>query len=52
MQLLVHPEIFERFPGTRLVVVVAHGIDNQHASPGIATQWRAPWSAASQEGAR
>jgi hypothetical protein len=36
MELLVYPEVFDRFPGARLIVVIAHSIDNQRALPDIA----------------
>jgi DNA/RNA-binding domain of Phe-tRNA-synthetase-like protein len=46
MRLNVEPAIFARFPGLRIAVVVATGIDNQRAVPAIAERWRTEWLAA------
>lgn len=46
MQFLISPDIFARFSGIRLAVVVAHGIDNQHTPTTIADQWQSVWNEA------
>jgi DNA/RNA-binding domain of Phe-tRNA-synthetase-like protein len=46
MQFNVHPEIFERFAGLNLAVVVAHGIDNEAEQPGVEEKWRKVWAEA------
>jgi len=46
MDLIIRPEVFARFPGMRVVVVVADGIDNLVDRPRIATAWETAWSAA------
>lgn len=48
MQFIVHPEIFERFPGMRLPVVVAHNLDNQADQPEIGASWQAAWTDAAK----
>jgi DNA/RNA-binding domain of Phe-tRNA-synthetase-like protein len=48
----VEPAIFERFPGLRLAVVVAQGVDNRADRPAVAARWRDAWEAAGREGAR
>ena len=40
MQFIVHPEIFDRFPGLNLPVAVAHDIDNQAGRPQVEEDWR------------
>lgn len=39
-------EVFARFPGTRLAVVVAHDVDNAAGRPAVAARWQAAWDAA------
>ncbi len=46
MQFLASPEVFAAFPGLRLAVAVAHGIDNQAKRPEIEAAWAAEWQAA------
>lgn len=43
----VEPGVFERFPGLRLAVVVARGVDNARERPAVAEAWRAAWAGAS-----
>lgn len=47
VELTVHPEIFERFPGLTIAVLVAEGIDNQSARPDVDEFWVAAWQSAS-----
>lgn len=47
MEFRVAPEVFAAFPGLRLAVAVARGVDNASANPGIETLWDAEWRAAS-----
>lgn len=42
----VHPEVFEAFPGMRIVVVAVPSVDNRAERPGVAAAWRAAWEAA------
>jgi DNA/RNA-binding domain of Phe-tRNA-synthetase-like protein len=39
----VAPEAFRAFPGIRLAVVVARGIDNRRPRPDVADRWRRAW---------
>ena len=48
MLLIVHPEVFDRFPGLSLAVAVAEGIDNQTPRPELAAAWRDAWFEAGQ----
>jgi DNA/RNA-binding domain of Phe-tRNA-synthetase-like protein len=48
----VAPEVFERFPGLRLAVAVADGVDNISFRPEIEEEWRAAWVAAREAGQR
>jgi DNA/RNA-binding domain of Phe-tRNA-synthetase-like protein len=48
MQLIVHPEVFDRFPGLRLAAAVADGIDNHVPRPALAAAWREAWVEAGQ----
>jgi DNA/RNA-binding domain of Phe-tRNA-synthetase-like protein len=50
-QFRVAPAIFARFPGLRLAVVVAHGVDNHTARPAVAEGWRAAWVEAARTAA-
>lgn len=43
MQFIVHPEIFERFPGLSLPVVVAQGVNNQTEQPLVEEGWQETW---------
>ncbi len=51
MEFVVNPEIFERFPGMRIAVAVAHGVDNAGDRPAIAAEWRAAWAGAAEAAA-
>lgn len=46
MYFTVEPEIFVRFPGMSIPVVVARGIDNAVSRPGVGALWRAAWRGA------
>lgn len=43
MEFAVGPEIWERFPGMRLAVVVARGVDNRAPNPAVDERWRRAW---------
>src|SRR5579884_3425053 len=51
MRFVVEREVFERFPGIRIVVAPARGVDNTVARPGVEQAWREAWARASAEGA-
>jgi DNA/RNA-binding domain of Phe-tRNA-synthetase-like protein len=51
MQLIVHPEILDRFPGVTLVIAVAEGIDNRATRRELAAAWRQAWTEAGQRAA-
>ncbi len=51
MEFVVAPEIFERFPGMRIAVAVAHGVDNAGDRPALAEEWRAAWASAAEAAA-
>jgi DNA/RNA-binding domain of Phe-tRNA-synthetase-like protein len=46
MQFSVEPDVFVRFPGMRLAVVVAHDVDNRADPPAVAEAWARAWAAA------
>ena len=48
MEFVVTPEIFERFPGMRIAVAVAHGVDNAGDRLALAEEWRAAWAGAAE----
>jgi DNA/RNA-binding domain of Phe-tRNA-synthetase-like protein len=48
MEFIAQSEVFERFPGLRIVVVVACGLDNTSARAPIAARWRDAWTGAAQ----
>jgi DNA/RNA-binding domain of Phe-tRNA-synthetase-like protein len=50
-QLLAAADVFARFPGLRVAVAVAHGLDNAAARPAIAAAWHAAWGQATVAGA-
>ena len=52
MEFSIAPAIFERFPGLRVAVVVARGIDSTRAGAAVSEGWHAAWAAASQDAAR
>ena len=45
MRFVVEPEIFLLFPGIRLAIAVAGGLDNRSAPPALDAQWCAAWQA-------
>lgn len=45
---MIHPEIFEVFPGLRIPVAVALGLDNTRARMEIAAAWQTAWTDAAQ----
>ncbi len=49
MKLTVEPEVFEAFPGMRLVIAVAYGVDNTKDRPGIREEWQRAWTSAAEE---
>src|SRR5712692_5490156 len=51
MQFIVQPDIFERFPGIRIAVVIADGVNNQIDQPQIAARWREIWAEAAKKAA-
>lgn len=46
MRFWIDEEIFERFPGMRIAVAVAHGLDNRAEVPEVEREWRARWDEA------
>jgi DNA/RNA-binding domain of Phe-tRNA-synthetase-like protein len=52
MQFTVEPALFDHFPGLRIAVAAAHGLDNTVARPDVAEVWRADWQAAGRDGAQ
>ncbi|MFN2431543.1 MAG: B3/4 domain-containing protein [Gemmatimonadota bacterium] len=46
MELLVRPEVFAAFPGLRIAVAVARGVDNLAPRPAVEAGWRAAWATA------
>ena len=48
MQFVVEPAMFERFPGMKLPVVVADGIDNSTELPAVTERWRQVWAEAAR----
>jgi DNA/RNA-binding domain of Phe-tRNA-synthetase-like protein len=48
MELVADPDVFSRFPGLRVVVVAAAGVDNQSARELVSAQWRDAWIGATQ----
>lgn len=44
----VAPEAFRAFPGIRLAVVVARGIDNRRPRPDVTDRWRRAWARAGE----
>ena len=49
MELVIHPEIFERFPGITIAGAIAEGIDNRKARPDVDDFWSAAWENACVE---
>lgn len=52
MSVHVSPVIFERFPGMRVVVVVAHELDNTRDIPALTTRLHIVWQQAAAEAQR
>ena len=48
VRFVVEPEIFAAFPGIRIVVAVARGVNNASTYPQIATRWIQTWAAAQE----
>jgi len=48
MEFIIHPEIFDYFPGLHLPVAIAYGLDNATPRPAITAQRRAVWAEAAQ----
>jgi DNA/RNA-binding domain of Phe-tRNA-synthetase-like protein len=44
----VEPAVFDLFPGLRLVLVAAHGVDNETPRPTVARAWAEAWAAAAR----
>ena len=51
MHFTIQPEVFARFPGMRVAVVVARGIDNHEERPGIEVEWLEAWASAAHAAA-
>ncbi len=51
MRFEADPRVFERFPGTRVVVAVARGLDNQTQRPDVEARWQTAWEEAGRAGA-
>lgn len=49
MRFTVEPEIFHYFPGIRLPVAVAHGLNNEVEAPQLAAAWEEAWVEARDE---
>src|SRR4051794_34785623 len=52
MQFIVEPVIFDHFPGLRIAVAVAHGIDGATPRPDVPAIWREAWQTAGRDGAQ
>ena len=50
MDFTVAPDVFTRFPGMRVAVAVARGLENVAARPAVEALWRDAWQAAAAEG--
>lgn len=50
MRLIVEPEIFTSFPGIRIAVAVAQGIDNTAVNPQVEARWHEAWQRAGEAG--
>lgn len=46
MRFVIAPEIFERFPGMRVAVAVAEGVDNATPRSAVDAFWREAWDGA------
>jgi DNA/RNA-binding domain of Phe-tRNA-synthetase-like protein len=46
MRFSIQPELFDLFPGLRIPVVVARGIENRGPHPDVESAWREAWTAA------
>lgn len=52
MPFTIAPAIFDRFPGLRVAVAVASGVDNATPRPAIDDRWSAAWAEAEAAAAR
>ncbi len=48
MRFIIHREIWERFPGMQVAVVVAYGLNNQIKRPQVKALWEETWTAAAE----
>lgn len=48
MQFTVAPQVFARFPGLRLPVAVAGGVDNSADNPQVLREWQDAWTRAAE----
>jgi DNA/RNA-binding domain of Phe-tRNA-synthetase-like protein len=48
MRFIIHPEIWEQFPGMQVAVVVAHDLNNQIKRPQVKALWEETWTAAAK----
>jgi DNA/RNA-binding domain of Phe-tRNA-synthetase-like protein len=51
MQFTIDPNIFDHFPGMRIAVAVARGLDNMQERPEVRAMWEAAWDVAGSEAA-
>jgi len=49
MRFTVEAEIFQDFPGIRLPVAIAHGVNNKVEAPQLAAAWEEAWVEARDE---
>jgi DNA/RNA-binding domain of Phe-tRNA-synthetase-like protein len=52
VRLAVDEKVWELFPGMRLVVAVAGGLDNTAGRPGVEAAWRGVWAEVAEEARR
>jgi DNA/RNA-binding domain of Phe-tRNA-synthetase-like protein len=45
-QFIVHPEVFEHFPGIRIAAAAASGLDNDTPRPEVEAAWERAWAEA------
>ncbi len=48
MRFSVSPDVFDAFPGMRIVAVLARDVNNGIVSPALANQWQKAWSMAEE----
>lgn len=46
MRFVIHPAVFERFPGLTIAVVLASGVNNQQDQSQVTSFWQKAWQAA------